>query len=261
MLRLIFSRIALIGFLLASWTLTVLKFGMDWIGRTTAADDFNQLVDRAPFLLSWLSTVPWWVPALVAVSLTVALVWSTVKQTLAVVGPIERRAQEELNKQEKRRAELISASDTVQKMRARQQYLLDHLLSNRAEINAINALWGAGELNHEEMQQRLSALKEIRKSQGNLLEDPALDDAALFLDDGTRNLLAHRHSSVVADVLPNYASLKHAALHGTIERDIKQVEEMLSDAIAKIEEERSRLLAGFYLASRRPKLLAIFGLR
>ena len=62
------------AFVFYGWA--ILKFVLDWVGRSTVIDDYNQLVDRLPLIVAWLvRTTPWRVPSLLALVLTVFLIW------------------------------------------------------------------------------------------------------------------------------------------------------------------------------------------
>ncbi len=68
------KRILGIPVAFALWLWAVVPRVVDWIGRTTLSDDWEQLTDeRLPALLNWLFQTPWWVPAILATVLTVWL--------------------------------------------------------------------------------------------------------------------------------------------------------------------------------------------
>lgn len=79
MFRLAFSRVATLFGAILFWTWFAVKLAFDWIGRTTVLDDYNQMVDRLPGILHWLYGTPWYVPAILASLLTVALLWAAVQ--------------------------------------------------------------------------------------------------------------------------------------------------------------------------------------
>jgi membrane protein implicated in regulation of membrane protease activity len=58
------------------WVFFVCKLIVDWLGRTTALDDFNQLMERLPVIAGWLLATPWWVPGGLASALTAFLIWA-----------------------------------------------------------------------------------------------------------------------------------------------------------------------------------------
>jgi hypothetical protein len=51
------------------------KFVLDWVGRTTAADDYHEFLKRVPRWAEWLFSTPGWVPAVLATALAIFLVW------------------------------------------------------------------------------------------------------------------------------------------------------------------------------------------
>jgi hypothetical protein len=57
------------------WTWATTKTTVTLIGATTVVDDFNQFVERLPAILNWLFSTPWWVPAGLATTLTIFLIW------------------------------------------------------------------------------------------------------------------------------------------------------------------------------------------
>ncbi|HCL65921.1 MAG TPA: hypothetical protein DIC56_13995 [Rhizobium sp.] len=64
------------------WLLSVIffmwtgfTFLMDWVGRSTALEDFQQLQERLPAILEWLYQTPWYVPAGLAALLSAVVIW------------------------------------------------------------------------------------------------------------------------------------------------------------------------------------------
>lgn len=251
MTKLLLKRFALILSVLISWTWATVTFVFDWIGRSTVGDDYNQALLRLPGLVKWITTLPWYVPITLAVALSAALVVSTTIQTMTVMGPLERQMRDEVDRQEKRRAELVSASGTVDRLRARKGELLALLREDEAEIVGLTARWTTGEISIDEMHDQLGALAEKRKARPKLFEDTALEDAALFVEDGVNELAKHAKSSVVSETIPSFASLRHSVLYGNIERDIEQVGKFIDTAVIAIDSERAALLAEMYRKKRR----------
>jgi hypothetical protein len=70
------SRMAALIGAVVFWTWAIVRLALDWIGRSTVVDDYNQLVERLPNWLEWLFTTPWWVPSGLATILTVILIWA-----------------------------------------------------------------------------------------------------------------------------------------------------------------------------------------
>ena len=67
---------------IVGWALSVLfflwagfKFVIDWIGRSTAPDDFEQIKEKLPPIFEWLYQTPWYVPAALATILSIAVIW------------------------------------------------------------------------------------------------------------------------------------------------------------------------------------------
>jgi hypothetical protein len=69
------ARIAtlLATILFATWT--VVKFVLDWMGRTTMVDDYQEFLKRLPNWAEWLFSTPNWVPGALATALTLLLIW------------------------------------------------------------------------------------------------------------------------------------------------------------------------------------------
>ena len=58
------------------WLWTVVPKAMDWVGRSTLPEDWEQLMaDKLPIWAAWLFSTPWWVPALLATLLTACMIW------------------------------------------------------------------------------------------------------------------------------------------------------------------------------------------
>ncbi len=72
----LFARIAAFILVIIFWVCFILKLVVDWIGRTTIVDDFNQLVERMPAIVGWIVATPWWVPGGLAGALTAFLMWA-----------------------------------------------------------------------------------------------------------------------------------------------------------------------------------------
>jgi hypothetical protein len=72
--QLALARIGAVIFSILFWVWGIFIVLTNWIGRSTAVDDFNLLVDRLPAILAWLFSTPWWVPAALAALLTGLLV-------------------------------------------------------------------------------------------------------------------------------------------------------------------------------------------
>ena len=66
-------------FAFAGWGLNALYWGarfmLDFIGYTTAPEDFDALQGKLPKIVDWLFSTPWWVPSLTMVVLTGLVVW------------------------------------------------------------------------------------------------------------------------------------------------------------------------------------------
>lgn len=67
---------------IASWLVSIIlfvwaaiKLFMDWIGRSTVAEDFAQLRDKLPAMVDWLLQTPWYVPASLAGIVSVFVIW------------------------------------------------------------------------------------------------------------------------------------------------------------------------------------------
>jgi hypothetical protein len=72
----LFKRI--IGFFAAIllWLWALLPKGIDLVGRTTLPDDWRQLMDeKLPVAFQWLFSTPYWVPAVLALALTIWIMW------------------------------------------------------------------------------------------------------------------------------------------------------------------------------------------
>ena len=66
------------GWLIAAvlWLWSMLPKIIDWIGKTTLPDDWKQLMsEKLPSWAAWLFSTPWWVPALLALTLTIWMIW------------------------------------------------------------------------------------------------------------------------------------------------------------------------------------------
>lgn len=60
------------------WAWFIVRSAMDWIGRSTLGDDWQQLQrETMPEALHWLFQTPWWVPAGCALAITSWLIWIT----------------------------------------------------------------------------------------------------------------------------------------------------------------------------------------
>lgn len=57
------------------WVWTVIKFALDWIGRTTVTEDFSTLLGRLPDWSTPLIATPTWIPAICAIVLTGGTLW------------------------------------------------------------------------------------------------------------------------------------------------------------------------------------------
>ena len=58
------------------WLWAVLPKALDWVGRSTLPDDWQQLmIEKLPVWSAWLFSTPWWVPALLATILTLWMMW------------------------------------------------------------------------------------------------------------------------------------------------------------------------------------------
>lgn len=75
-MRMFLARTAAFLFAILFWVATIAKAAVDWLGRTTAPDDYNQLVERFPAMVAWLLATPWWVPGGLASALTGFLLWA-----------------------------------------------------------------------------------------------------------------------------------------------------------------------------------------
>lgn len=71
--KLIAARVASLIVTVAFWLWTGAKAVVTFIGATTVADDYNQLIQRLPEYSKWLLSTPWWVPASLAAILTIFL--------------------------------------------------------------------------------------------------------------------------------------------------------------------------------------------
>lgn len=70
------------------WAWLVVRFAMDWVGRSTFGDDWQQLRgETMPEALHWLFQTPSWVPAICAVALTAWLIWITFPQKNPITAP------------------------------------------------------------------------------------------------------------------------------------------------------------------------------
>ncbi len=69
--------IHLFGYLgtVALWSYALLRLFMDWVGRSTVVDDWKQLTESMPNLISWLLSTPSWVPAICAFTFTLATIY------------------------------------------------------------------------------------------------------------------------------------------------------------------------------------------
>lgn len=71
----LFKRIIGVVGAIALWVWAALPKALDWVGRTTVPDDWEQLMEeKLPALLGWLFATPWWVPATLATILTIWLI-------------------------------------------------------------------------------------------------------------------------------------------------------------------------------------------
>ena len=65
-------------FAYAGWGLNALYWGarlmLDFIGYTTAPEDFETLQGKLPKVVDWLFSTPWWVPSLTMLGLTALVV-------------------------------------------------------------------------------------------------------------------------------------------------------------------------------------------
>jgi hypothetical protein len=59
--------------LIATWT--AVKFVLDWMGRTTMVEDYQEFLKRLPKWAEWLFSTPGWVPATLASALALFLMW------------------------------------------------------------------------------------------------------------------------------------------------------------------------------------------
>lgn len=75
MTRLAFGRVFSVIAAILFWVWLLVKVVLDWIGRTTVFDDLNLLLERLPLAVSWLLQTPWPVPAFLAATLTIFLIW------------------------------------------------------------------------------------------------------------------------------------------------------------------------------------------
>ncbi len=55
----------------------IIKYVLDWVGRSTYMDDWGQLLDeKLPIIFNWLYSTPAWVPAILAATLTIFMIWA-----------------------------------------------------------------------------------------------------------------------------------------------------------------------------------------
>jgi hypothetical protein len=70
-------------------------FTMDWVGRSTVVDDFQDLQQKLPDVLQWIYTsTPWWTPTLLAfltLAALVVLAWPTSDGRPAIAGPAQAK--------------------------------------------------------------------------------------------------------------------------------------------------------------------------
>jgi hypothetical protein len=58
------------------WLWTILPKSLDWVGRSTLPEDWEQLMaEKLPIWAAWLFATPWWVPAVLATALTLWMMW------------------------------------------------------------------------------------------------------------------------------------------------------------------------------------------
>lgn len=58
------------------WALGSVKMILDWVGRSTIQDDFDQLVyERLPRWADWLFSTPWWAPCILGTALAAVMIW------------------------------------------------------------------------------------------------------------------------------------------------------------------------------------------
>ena len=75
-MRVFIARSIALLFAILFWVWFAFKFVIDWVGRTTVVDDYNQLVERLPMVAAFLVATPWWIPAGSAATLTAFLLWA-----------------------------------------------------------------------------------------------------------------------------------------------------------------------------------------
>jgi hypothetical protein len=91
-LRTVLARVVtlLATILFATWT--TVKVVLDWMGRTTMVDDYQEFLRRLPKWAEWLFSTPGWVPAALASVLALFLIWLSwprerTEPAVARVGP------------------------------------------------------------------------------------------------------------------------------------------------------------------------------
>ena len=78
------------GWLLATllWLWTTLPKILDWVGRTTLPEDWRALmVEKLPIWAAWLFSTPWWVPAILATTITVWMMWVSWPRNVLLAEP------------------------------------------------------------------------------------------------------------------------------------------------------------------------------
>lgn len=78
------------GWLLALvlWIWAVVPKALDWVGRTTLPEDWEQLMaEKLPLWAAWLFSTPWWVPAILATALTAWVMWVSWPRDRREVSP------------------------------------------------------------------------------------------------------------------------------------------------------------------------------
>ncbi|HEX2526586.1 MAG TPA: hypothetical protein VHL31_09870 [Geminicoccus sp.] len=227
------------------------------IGYATVPGDIPVAQDMAGQIIRWFLTVPWWVPAIMFVAMTVAVIWIAVRQTWMLTGreAAQKRAEEKERKQAI--AECVSDENFQGELEEVRRSVSERLGLFREELRTMRADLSSGKIDRPAAGAIINRLTDDAKEYGeNLIEGP-FGDALLFSPYGEEKARLLRHYEV-GDYHEGstHVSFLDATLENTLNKREKYVNKTLDEAIANYQRERQKLLQAFYLSRRDGKLLA-----
>ncbi len=87
MTSLVLKRVTAVAFLWLHALYLGARLMFDFLGYTTAPEDFEALQVRLPKVFDWLFSTPWWVPSITMLALTGLVVWVCWPRRIATEPP------------------------------------------------------------------------------------------------------------------------------------------------------------------------------